>query len=118
MNGFRCYDAATVITDEATRRFSPSKRESAILKKVFKEHCGIIDRLATRFGGSKAEIEIDENTTDIIIKLDCIDPEIQDSRDEFYKLVGSAKTAFFEPSKCIEDGVVIGFVLDGFWVDA
>ena len=116
MRKIKCYDFATAVTDEVTKLLHGSKREDAGRKRIFEELCGIIDELSDRFDGGEININIDQSSLKILVELDCLDPEVGSPEDNFFRLVSMSEKFSVTASETIEDGVKIGFVLDGFWV--
>ena len=113
---FRCFDIATMITDQVSIGLAPDYHEDPEMKSLFESRCGIIDRISDRFGTKEISVDVDDVIQEITIRIDCDAFDIDDSHDEFYDLARSCRRIVVRKSKIVEDGVSLDFVLNGFWV--
>ena len=113
MSFVKCFDAVTMVTDEATKQFGSLLREDQSKKDTLRVHCNIIDSLVEKFEGVSFEVEVDDTTTDITISLECGEFEIESGSDDFYKMLSSAKQISFNAID--EDTIQINFKFGGIW---
>ncbi|MCD7821039.1 MAG: hypothetical protein LUG64_02380 [Clostridiales bacterium] len=102
------------VTDEATRQFGYLFHEDQTRKQDLQTCCKHIDNLAERFNGVSYDIEVNEDTMDISIALNCDEFQIEDHSDEICVLMDYTKYVSFK--KYAEDVVQIKFIFDGIWV--
>lgn len=109
----KCYDVVTMVTDEATKQFSPTFRENAESKSILSQYCGVIDKLAEEFGGESFEVEVDDIKMTISIRMECSDIVIQSHDHLFYKLITHALSIRF---MCIDsDKLGVEFTFPSIW---
>ena len=113
---FNCYDIVTTVTDEATSRFGGKFSEDKEQKARLASFCNMIDVLVNELEGEAIEAEVNENTREITIALDCREFQIESGGDGVIFDLLEASNAFIVSPADAEDGTVkIGFVTDGIW---
>ncbi len=99
------------LVSDASSKF---KRESNSQKiKSFKEVCATFDMVAEKFSGVFYEIEVDEDTLDIVFTLVSEEFETYVSADLFCDLIKMSKRMAFK--KYDDEQVEIKFCFDGVW---
>lgn len=115
MSFAKCYDVAEVVIDEATKQFGSLLTVDKERQQELRECCGMVDMLAERFGGVSCEVEVNDETTDIMVSLVCGEFEIDTIADDFYVLMRKAKRVGFKSYE--EEQLQIDFIFDGIWVN-
>jgi len=115
MGFVKCFDAVTMVTDEATRQFGSLLREDEDKKQELKKSCDMIESLANQFDGIAYETKVNDETTEISIALTCSEFETDAKSSKFYELLGRAKKAKFRVAEEPDDCVEMTFVFDGIW---
>lgn len=113
MGFVKCFDAVTMVTDEATKQFSPLLQEDADKKRALQELCEMIESLADQFDGVAYETEVDDETTEISISLTCAEFETNAASSKFYELLQCAKKVGFRAVE--EDHIEMTFTFNGIW---
>lgn len=111
----KCFDVATMVTDEATEQFGSLVREDREKKNFLKYCCSVIDDISERFNGVAFEVDVDDETTDITISLTCSEFELGVD-DRFYELLKSAKSFGVKVSEDDAECIKLDFVFGGIWV--
>ena len=96
MSSVKCYDVVKTIIDEATKRYKPIWVIDKEKLDILEEYCGVIDSLASEFGGSTLEVEVSEETLDVIITLHCNEVTVRNENHIFYQITKRAKSVSFE----------------------
>lgn len=113
VNRVKCFDVVTMVTDEATKRFAPLFYENVESKRVLKQYCGILDNVAENCGGEYFQVEVDEETAEIIVTLACSKMELRSENYGFFALARRANRVSFATDK---DGLLlVGFVFSSIW---
>lgn len=113
MSFIKCFDAALMVIEEASERFTPTKEPDPQKLHLFKQCCEGIDMLSKEFGGRSFEIEVDEETMDISVALECGEIIIETKEHIMYELAKTAKR--FEFSQPEEDVMLAKFVFPSIW---
>lgn len=108
-----CFDVVTMVTDEATKQFSPGFRENQERKEILKQYCEAIDALAKEFGGESFEVDVDDIKMTISIKMECPDMVIQSKNHVFYALSERAISVGFSHGD--GDMISVEFVFPSIW---
>ena len=74
-----CWDAAKMVLDEATARFSPAYRENPEKKGILQEYCKAIGEIAGRAGSTFYYTSVDPDTQRISVSLDVTELEVHGS---------------------------------------
>ena len=109
----KCFDAVTMVTDEATSQFAPMWRENKESKRILEQYCRAIDALSGEFGGMSFEVEADDIKMTITIKLECSDMTIKAQKYKYYELAQRALSFGFSVSE--SGNLVAQFVFPGIW---
>lgn len=113
MSFVKCFEAVTMVTDEATKQFGSLLYEDADKKHELQEACEMIESLANQFGGVAYETEVDDETTEISISLTCAEFETDAASSKFYELLKRTKKVGFKAAE--KDKVEVTFTFDGIW---
>lgn len=113
MNNVKCFDVASEVINDATKRFEPLMRLNAERVEIFKEYCEAIDELAEEFDGESFEVEVDEITMEVTVILECGEIIISSSGHVFYELAN--RTVRYGFSAGGNDNVVVKFVFPCLW---
>lgn len=109
----KCYDVAEEIFEEASKQFAPLFVENAEKKDAVKSYCEVIDRLAEEFNGESLEIDVEDISMKIHIRLGCPDVLIQSEDHELYQLAAFADSVALTHG---DDGnLLIDFAFPGIW---
>lgn len=113
MGRINSYEYIKPVLDEAGDRFAPFFEEVPECRDILKSYCTAIDRLIDAFDGESLEIEVDEITMDISIRIEYPDMIIESKDHPFCKLVARAKSVSF--SKGEGDLVSVCLVFPPIW---
>ena len=64
----KCYDVATIITDEVTKE--QNKEEVAELKSKLEEICTLIDDICERYNAKQMDFQVDPDTLHLMISME------------------------------------------------
>ena len=113
---FSSFAIADMVLEEADARFAPSFRRAEDRVAIFKEYCEAIDGIAAQFGAESIDVEVDENSMNVVLSL--VLPDIQVSG-------GSKNTVqqLIERSLCFRVGldgenIVLTFTFPSLWEKA
>ena len=112
----KCFDAVTMVTDEATAQFAPMWRENKESKRILEQYCRAIDALSNEFGGESFDVEVDDIKMTITIRLECIDMTIKAQEHKYYELAQRAVSFGFSVSE--SGNLVVEFVFPSIWEKA
>ena len=114
-----CFETALPVIRDGSKIFSSYVIDGRRLNK-FQEYCEAIDELSDEFGNESIEVEVDTETGEISVSLECIDltvdiPQKEPNEHILYDLVEkTVKFGFF----ATEDGTVIAkFVFPSLWME-
>lgn len=92
MARLKCFDVAKMVIDEATSQFGVLWRVSDNKLCKFNSNCDLIDELSDESHGVSYDVDINDETMDISVTLECEDL-IADSKDHvIYRLMNSTKS--------------------------
>lgn len=111
----KCYDIATLVTNEATEQFGSSVHEDPLKKARLQSFCNTLDDAISRFGGTSMKVEVDDVTMDITITAIFDTFEVDDPRDSFHDLFRRSKRVTIQPDEDSDDMIQIAFLMDGIW---
>ena len=121
----RCFDTARAVMDVATKNFGSLFREDEHKVKTLEHSCEKIDDLIRAYGAASFTVEVDEDTTDIYVEVECKSfiVETGEADSPFYRAIERARTVLItEPDEesCPyldeeEEWIKITFVFDGVW---
>ena len=113
MSFINCFDAASMVIDEANTRFYPQYRENREKKKILQEYCEALDNLAQEFNGTSFTVEIDEEVKTIAITMVCPDIVIKSKEHRLYDLIERSSKVLFSTD---ENGdLTVTFVFPSIW---
>lgn len=113
MSFIKCFDAASMVIEDATERFKPLWCIDDEKLNVLKQYCDAIDLLSKEFDGESFEIEVDEITMEISIALECGEIVIESDNHILYDLAKRAVKYGFSPST--KDTLLIKFIFPSIW---
>jgi len=116
MSFVKCWDAAEMVVDEATRQFGCLLKPDEVRKENLKRCCGMIDSLAEEFDGYSYEINIDDETMWITISLVCGEFKTTAHSSCLCRLLQRTDTVSF--SKAADEQIRVDFGFRGIWVKA
>ena len=76
MKYFNCFNIVKLVTDEASKQFSPLFSENSLKLSRLKSQCDYINKIANQYNGISCEIEIDSITMEIRIMLTLADKHL------------------------------------------
>lgn len=92
MSRIKCFDVAKMVIDEATSQFGALWRVNDDSLRKLSGYCELIDELSDESHGVSYDVDINEETMDISITLECEDL-IADSKDHtIYSLMNVTKS--------------------------
>lgn len=119
MSNGECFKVALPVIQEGSKIFSSQVINGRKLDD-FRECCEAIDELSDEFDNESIEVEVDTETGEISVSLECIDlavdiPQKEPNEHILYDLVEkTVKFGFF----ATEDGTVIAkFVFPSLWME-
>lgn len=111
----KCFDVATLVTDEATDQFGSLVFEDPSKKARLKEFCESLDDVLLRFNGTSMNVSVDDETTEITISAVCDPFEVNDPKDKFHDMFRRSKRVTIQPDEDSDDMIQISFLMDGIW---
>ena len=112
----KCFDAVSMVVDEATAQFAPIWKENKERKQILKQYCDAIDALSNEFGGESFEVDVDDIKMTISIKLECHDMILDSQKHKYYDLAKRALSFGFSVSE--SGNLVVEFVFPRIWEKA
>ena len=111
----KCFDVATLVTDEATKQFGSLVFEDASKKAKLEEFCEILDDVLLRFDGMSMKVSVDDETTEITVAVICDSFEVDDSKDKFHELFRRSNLVLLQADEDSDEMIQISFLMDGIW---
>lgn len=90
MEDINCYDIALEVIEEAGKRFGSLYKINEDNLQIFEDYCEHIDFLLHDLDANSVEVEVDENTTEIMITIYCDSMMITTKENSFYTLIQKA----------------------------
>lgn len=113
MSFAKCFDVVEMVTDEATKRFSPLFCENEDAKDILKQYCTAIDSLVKEFDGESIEVDVDEINMTIKITVEFPDIVVESFNHLFYALAERAISVRFFVG---EDGLLaVSYLFPSIW---
>lgn len=113
MSFMKCFDAASIVIEDANERFSPLWKTNEERLNIFKRYCEAIDLLSDEFDGESFEIEVDEITMGISVTLECDEIVIESKEHILYELAKGAVRCGFSATG--EGTLLVRFVFPSIW---
>lgn len=108
-----CFDAVSMVVDEATTQFAPLWKINKEKYRILQQYCGVLDSLAAEFDGEAFDVEVDDIEMTIAITLECMDLSIDSKNHKYYSLAQRAIEFGFSVS---ENGLLcVKFVFPSVW---
>lgn len=107
-----CYDAVSMVTDEATAQFGFLWKVNKSRQDELKCSCELIDNLAEECGGISYEVDVDDITMEISVAIECEELVVKSKDNVFYELLGKIKRLKFCST---EDNLCIKLTFDSIW---
>lgn len=111
MSFVKCFDAVNMVLEEATERFYPLWSPDAHRTEQLRQYCEAIDAVVDEYGGTYFEVEVDEETMRIHVKLVC--QEITLQRDKLLPVI--QRSVFTRIVNRENDALAIHFAFAGIW---
>ena len=109
----KCFDAFSMVVDEATSQFAPIWKENKENKRVLAQYCEAIDSMLDEFGGESFEVDVDDVKMTITVKLECRDMTLETQKHKYYDLAQRALSFGFSVSE--SGNLVVEFVFPSIW---
>ncbi len=113
MGLMKCYDGSKMLLEAATDEFFPFLDPDEGRLDFFRENCEMLDELARTHRGIRFEVEVDYDTSDIIVTLISINVTAFKSKPTLYRLMQNAKKVSFTLED--SDHIRSRFTLPGIW---
>lgn len=102
-----------MIVEEANERFYPTLKLHKEHYNILCQYCDIIDVLNKEFDSESVDIEVNEETLDIIFEIECGDVVIRERNHVFYELIKHTISHGFSAT---DEGLLkITLVFPGIW---
>jgi hypothetical protein len=111
MDKLRCFDIVSEVINEASERFGSTPNSYYV--DVLNQYCDIIDMISDKYNGESYIVEVDENTHEISIGLECWDFAADNSSHVFYKLI--EHTTKWSFSVADTGNLLITYVFPSIW---
>lgn len=108
-----CYDIAKMIIDESTNKFGNIYELNDDKIKEIKFCCEIIDSLYEEFEGESYTVEVDEETMNVVMTLECGEIVITSLTHDFYEFLESVEKCIFSAGE--NDRLYIKFLFSSVW---
>lgn len=112
----KCYDAVSVVIDEATIQFAPLLKENKEKRKILEQYCDAIDTLAKQFNAIEFGATVDETKTTVEIEMVCPEMALRSNTHAYYALAEKAVTFGFSVSN--DGDIVVRFEFPSLWEKA
>lgn len=113
MGFVKCFDAVSMVVEEASKQFSPLWELDTESYDILKQYCSVIDSLAEEFDGESFDVSVDDIKMTIGIALECPDIVIESTSHNFYKLAQRSNSVSFSVT---EDGNLnVEFTFPSVW---
>lgn len=109
----KCFEIASDIIEEATKRFNPIWKLNTEKQKIFKQYCAAVDKILDEFDGKSFEVEVDEITMNITVIVECDEIIIESNQHPLYGLMERAIRSSF--SSAGNDTIYVKFVFPSLW---
>ena len=121
----KCYDVLKMVTDVATENLGSTFVENQQRLETLESICDEIDEMFEQYNGASYDVEVDEDTTDILITIECesfiVDTGENDS--PFYRAMENTKYVTIKSPDYSESTYLdsemewlrITFAYDGIW---
>lgn len=113
MSFINFFDLANSVIDDATEQFEPEYQEVDELRDEFDDCCDIIDDIIEDVLAEGFEVDVDEDSKDIIVRIETINVEADTIDAHFYEAVERCKS--FNLSQNEKGDLVVTFVFPGVW---
>lgn len=115
MGVVKTFDSTKMVLDEASERFArygykPNEQNIDILR----DYCEAIDEILAEFNGESFEVEVDEESMNIYMTLECGEIVIETPEHKLYKLMDRALGVSFAAAKDC-DHVMVKFTFPSLW---
>lgn len=107
-----CYSIAKMAIEELDILLPEGFAVSKWKETIFKNECRKIDLLFDECEASGYEVCIDENTTHIIVTIECNSLSVYDSADIFYEIAKSSHSLKIEKAN---SSIRLSIEVDGIW---
>ena len=88
MSFVTCYDAVSMVLDDAAERFGQAWRIDNDALKRLKNDCRDLDAIVREFNCDSVEAEVDEETMDLMVSLFCEEMTLENGRsNSFFKVI-------------------------------
>ena len=112
MNKVKCFDVVESVVEVANERFAPIFTLDEQKYDVLKNYCEAIDDLSDEFDGEYFEVDVDEDTMEVKISLECPDMTIGSRDHVFWELAKRVVKVSFSASG---ENVRASFVFPSIW---
>lgn len=112
-NSVKCFDVVSMVTEEATKQFSPIWRANEERLDILKQYCEAIDSVAEEFGGIAYEVEVDDIEMTVSIIMECEGIIITSKKHVLYVLLENAVQFGFSVSE--SGNLAVQFVFPSLW---
>lgn len=112
----KCYDIATMLTDEFTEKNRLTYKEDAEKKRDFEVTCGFADQFNKKFECTEMTVDVTDSGNLIISFVSMYIEGYFDlgrKHDEFHELMTRAKQMSIKAKD--EENFIISYVFDGIW---
>ena len=112
MSKVKCFDVVESVVEVANERFAPIFTLDEHKYDVLKNYCEAIDDLSDEFDGEYFEVDIDEDTMEVKISLECLDITIESREHVICELAKRSVRMSFSTSG---ENVRVSFVFPSIW---
>ena len=117
MSFVTCYDAVSMVLDDAEERFGQTWKLNQEALKRLKSDCKLLDAVVQDFNCDSIEAEVDEESMDLIVTLFCEDMTLEYGRSHpYFKLIQHTDSFGFRNGG--EDRLLVFFRFGGIFARA
>lgn len=113
MSFVKCFDAVSMVVEEASKQFSPLWELDKNSYDILKQYCSVIDSLIEEFDGESLDVSVDDIKMTVGIVLECPDIVIESASHNFYKLAQRSDSVSFGVSEA--GNLNVEFVFPSVW---
>ena len=113
MSFVKCFDAASMVVEEATSQFKPIWKIDKEKYRILEQYCDAIDEISDEFNGISYDVEVDDIAMTISIVLECQDILIQQKSHIFFSLTQRTNAIGFSVSE--NGNLNVKFIFPSVW---
>lgn len=112
-NKVKCFDVVDMVVEEANKRFAPIFVPDQSTYDVLGAHCNTIDDIVEEFEGVSIEVEVNEETMQILVIIECEELILSSPSHKFYDVLSVTQGYSFSASD--DKNLLIKLIFPSIW---